>query len=88
MGKYLTSILVILVLLGAVVWVSSIYGPLSAAPMTVGAVSALLLFGWGALVYQRRAAYAENHRRFWIEFVLALALIASGTGVAAAGLLL
>ena len=87
MGKYLTSILVILVLIGVVAWVASVYGPLSTAPMTVGAVPALLLFGWGALVYKRRAVYAENHRRFWMEFALAMAVIALGTGVAAALLL-
>lgn len=82
--KYITSILVIAVAVGAAAYLASAYGPLAQKPLLLAAVPAALLLAWGGLIFLRKKSYEENPRRFRLEFAAALAITALATGLAAA----
>ena len=82
MRLYLTSSVVTLLLVGAVVLVTRPYGPLIAGPVSVAAVPTVMFLAWGAWVYRSKEYYNANPKRLWLTFGVLLCAIGLATGLA------
>lgn len=83
MRLYLTSVVVTLLLVGAIAIVTRPYGQVIAGPVEVAAVPTVMFLAWGAWVYRSKEYYNANPKRIWLSFGLLLLAIGVATGLAA-----